>query len=116
MDRIGLVIVVLGLAALFFAFRSSQRNHVSGSRARELVADGALLVDVRTPAEFASGHLPDAINIPVQELSARLVELGPRDRTIVLYCRSGARSARAARSLEQAGFENLYDLGSMKGW
>ena len=116
MERIGLIIVLLGLAAVFFFFRSSSRDRVSGPQARDLVGQGALLVDVRTKSEFTSGHLPGAINIPVQELSARIGELGARDRPLVVYCQSGMRSARAVRGLKQAGFEKLYDLGPMSAW
>jgi len=65
--------------------------------ARIAWADRSLVVlDVRTPEEFAAGHLPGAINIPHTELAARVAELeGSRDRDIVVYCRTGARSAAA---------------------
>jgi phage shock protein E len=82
---------------------------------RERVRKGALLLDVRTAAEFASGHLEGALNIPVQELEARLGEVGPRSRSIVVYCRSGARSATAAATLRRAGFDVL-DIGGMGSW
>ena len=91
-------------------------GNVSGADARRLVASGALLVDVRTFEEFTSGHLPGAVNIPVQELDRRLGELGPKDRPIVLYCRSGNRSGRAARMLERAGFATIHHLGSIRRW
>ena len=58
---------------------------------RQLVEQGALLLDVRTPAEFSEGHVPHATNIPVQELGARLGEVGPKTRPVVVYCRSGGR-------------------------
>jgi rhodanese-related sulfurtransferase len=66
-------------------------------------AERPLLVDVRTPAEFAAGHLPEARNIPVDELRSRLVEL-PRERPIVAYCQVGQRGYLATRILVQAGF------------
>jgi len=74
-----------------------------------------ILVDVRTPGEFASGYIPGAINIPVEQLSSRLSEL-PQDAEIVLYCRSGNRSASAARTLSQAGYSDIYDLGGIIAW
>ncbi|MCS6915911.1 MAG: rhodanese-like domain-containing protein [Myxococcales bacterium] len=89
---------------------------MTGSEARRLVSAGALLVDVRTPEEWASGHLKGAINIPLQELEQRLAELGSRDRSIVLYCHSGNRSSQARRLLERAGFSAVYDLGAMSRW
>lgn len=84
--------------------------------AQEAVARGALLLDVRTPAEFADGHIPGAVNIPVQELAQRAGELPDRDRQIVVYCRSGRRSADAARWLEQRGHGRVIDLGGMSNW
>ncbi|MEL6182207.1 MAG: rhodanese-like domain-containing protein [Myxococcota bacterium] len=87
---------------------------IDGDRARALVADGAVLLDVRTPGEFASGHLDHAINIPLQQLQKRHSEVpqGP----VVLYCQSGIRSARAAAVLHSAGREEIYDLGRMSSW
>ena len=87
--------------------------HVDGPRARELVAAGATLLDVRTPAEFAGGHLDGALNIPVAELASRQAEV-PRGR-VVVYCQSGGRSARAAGLLASAGYE-VFDLGAMANW
>ncbi|MBK8999874.1 MAG: rhodanese-like domain-containing protein [Myxococcales bacterium] len=81
--------------------------------AGELVAKGAVLLDVRTPQEFADDHVIGALNVPVQELSSRLDELGPKERPIVIYCRSGARSANAKHLLEGAGFRHVHDMGAM---
>ena len=61
-----------------------------------------LLVDVRTPQEFSQGHIPGALNIPVDELRARLAEF-PRDRPIAIYCQVGQRGYLATRILQQAG-------------
>ena len=87
----------------------------SAAQAQELVKTGALLLDVRTPSEFQSGHVPGAKNIPVQELSARLSELPLKSTPIVVYCRSGARSAAAANTLRSAGYV-AHDLGAMSNW
>lgn len=76
---------------------------------------GALLLDVRTAAEFAEAHVPRALNVPVQELAARLGELGPTSRPIVVYCRSGGRSAMASIILRQAGYQ-VRDIGPMSAW
>jgi phage shock protein E len=81
-----------------------------------LVASGALLIDVRTPIEYSEGHIPGALNIPVQELTARLAELGDKQREIVLYCRSGARSGHAASQLRSQGFQRVHNLGAMSNW
>jgi phage shock protein E len=89
---------------------------VTGADARRLVREGARLVDVRTPSEFAAGHIEGALNIPVQELGDRLQELEPRDQAVVVYCRSGHRSGNAARLLTRAGFPTVHDLGAMSRW
>lgn len=88
--------------------------HVDGTRARELVASGATLLDVRTEAEFRARHVEGARNIPVQALESRLAELGA-GAPVVVYCQSGGRSAQAARVLVSAGF-TPYDLGPMSSW
>jgi phage shock protein E len=94
---------------------SGGATRVSGKEARTLVSDGAQLVDVRTPAEFASGHVKGAINIPVSVLPVRHMELD-RERAVVVYCRSGGRSASAGSILHKAGFESVHDLGPMSAW
>lgn len=79
---------------------------------------GALILDVRTPQEFASGHVPGAVNVPHDELAAR-VEAGgfDRDRPIVVYCESGGRAGRAATTLVDAGFDDVRHLeGDMRAW
>jgi rhodanese-related sulfurtransferase len=91
-------------------FGGSSRRIDSATAAR-LVGEGAMLLDVRTPAEFVTGAPRGAVNIPVQELAARLHEL-PRDRTIVAYCRSGVRSASAVEQLVAAGFD-AHDAGGV---
>lgn len=73
------------------------------------------LIDVRTAEEFASGHIPGAINIPVQELGQRLDEVAT-DQPIVLYCRSGNRSTQAATLLSQQGYTGIYNLGGITSW
>jgi len=74
-----------------------------------------LLIDVRTPEEFASGHIDGSVNIPVEEMPGRLDEI-PGDAPIVVYCRSGNRSATAARILKNDGYAPVYDLGGIQDW
>ncbi|HNY30285.1 MAG TPA: FAD-dependent oxidoreductase, partial [Fibrobacteria bacterium] len=74
---------------------------------------GPLIVDVRTPGEFATGAYPGAVNIPLDELPDRLSELGRHDREIILYCASGGRSGYATRMLAQSGFTNLTNAGGL---
>ena len=89
---------------------------VDGATARALVAAGARVVDVRTPQEFASGHVPGAINIPYEEIGKRASEIGPPSTPVVLYCRTGRRSGIAAGALQKAGFSKVYDFKSVTAW
>jgi rhodanese-related sulfurtransferase len=73
----------------------------------------AFLLDVRTPEEFAEGHIPDAVNIPVDELRHRLVEI-PRDREVAAYCQVGQRGQLATRILLQSGFRAANVSGGYK--
>jgi phage shock protein E len=84
--------------------------------AKKLVADGALLLDVRTPEEFAEKHLDGAKNIPVGDLEKRLTEVGDKNRPVVVYCRSGRRSETAKGILLKAGFKRVENLGSIDNW
>jgi len=72
-----------------------------------------LIVDVRTPEEFRTGAYPGAINIPLDELQMRIIELGSKTRDITLYCASGARSAYAQKGLQQMGFSNVKNGGGI---
>lgn len=82
------------------------------------MADGMdlALVDIRSPAEFAQGVIPQAQLLPMHLVPLRLQEL-PRDRTLVIYCRSGARSYHVCQFLLQQGFDKVVNLrGGILGW
>lgn len=74
-----------------------------------------VLIDVRTSAEYSEGHIANSINISVDQITNRLSEI-PRDQPIVVYCRSGNRSAQASQILSQAGYNVIYDLGGVNQW
>jgi len=74
-----------------------------------------IILDVRTQDEYNEGHLDKALLIPVDELKGRLGEL-PKDKPIIVYCRSGARSNRAANILIENGFTEVYDMGGILSW
>ena len=77
-----------------------------------------LLLDVRTPEEYASGHVPGALNIPIDELPARIGEISAqREQPVVVYCERGPRAARAEGELVAAGFTSVRPLaGHMSAW
>lgn len=111
-------ILAIGLAVavvVWMVFRS-RKNAARSALAHKAVEAGAKLIDVRTPAEFASGHLPGAVNIPMQELGRRMKEAGKKDRPVVVYCQSGSRSVVAKQLLETSGFKEVINLGSIRAW
>jgi rhodanese-related sulfurtransferase len=74
------------------------------------------LLDVRTPEEFAAGHIAGAVNIPYNQVATHLQEI-PRDKEVVLYCKSGRRAGLAAESLAASGYTQLAHLeGDIQGW
>ncbi len=73
------------------------------------------ILDVRNLDEYAEGHLEGAGLIPVSELEGRLDEL-PEDKPIIVYCKSGGRSANAAKILTENGFDPVYDMGGIQDW
>jgi rhodanese-related sulfurtransferase len=91
-------------------------SRIDPGEARQLVDDGAVLLDVRSPQEFSAEHLPDAINIPVNELSTRLDEVRQLTRPVVVYCASGMRSNKATGILRRAEIQDVHDLGSLSRW
>jgi phage shock protein E len=83
------------------------------STLKDRIQGGARLIDVRTPEEFRDGSYPGAVNIPLVALLARSRELEPKDKPIVLFCASGARSGQGARLLKQAGFKDVVNAGGL---
>ncbi len=114
LTKVALILLAAVVIAILYLRFGSPR--ISGAEARELVQKGAILVDVRSPAEFAGGHIDGAVNIPIQQLNSRLSELGESSGEIVVYCESGGRSAAAKRLLEANGFEHVHDLGGIGRW
>ena len=103
-----LMLVVVGLW-----FFSRQASGTGPEKIRTLVQEGGLLIDVRSPQEFAAGHASGARNIPLQQLEKRLGELGGTETQIGVYCRSGARSGKAKAILEGKGFTRVHNLGGV---
>lgn len=90
-------------------------GEVSPPEATELIDAGAELIDVRRPYEFEGGRIAGARNIEMNELARQADEL-PRDRPVLLYCRSGNRSGMAAEALRQAGFDAHHIAGGLEAW
>ncbi|MBD5608572.1 MAG: rhodanese-like domain-containing protein [Desulfovibrio sp.] len=109
-------ITPLFLAAFLFApFNAlAEINYLSTEQARRLPRineDDWTLLDVRTPDEYAEGHIPGAINADCLKNDFRKkLESLPKDRPLLMYCRSGQRTKKASKIAEDAGFKNIYVL------
>ena len=98
--------------AFWFIYKTWRSRQVR-SKLPELLARGAILIDVRSPAEYAGAHAPGSVNMPLNNLTERLTEL-PSSVPLVLACASGTRSAMAARQLQKMGFKEIYNIGSWR--
>jgi rhodanese-related sulfurtransferase len=116
---------LLALAAMFFSVAVASADEiVSGygdardpevlARLIEEARDEFLLIDVRSPGEYAAGHIPTAENIDYRVIGDRMAD-GDRDVPVVVYCRSGNRSGRAARTLSRLGY-TIVDFGGISRW
>nr|WP_231385454.1 rhodanese-like domain-containing protein [Flavobacterium sp. CG_9.10] len=78
---------------------------------KKILKEGAFLVDVRTPAEFAEGHVKGSTNIPLDQIPNQLAKFKGKEQ-IIVFCRSGNRSGQAKMILEQNGFKNVTNGGT----
>jgi rhodanese-related sulfurtransferase len=117
-----LTVAMVAMAAVAFAQDSKGGEDIGRyadpAALKELVEEGErefIVVDVRTPAEYRSGHIPGAVNIDYREIGQRPPEVD-KDTLVVTYCRSGARASHAQATLEQLGFENVVNFGAASSW
>lgn len=80
----------------------------------QLLKEGAVIIDVRSPSEYAGGHIKGAKNIPLDNISKNFKKVGSKDKPVITCCASGMRSASAKGILENAGFEKVYNGGGWK--
>lgn len=87
----------------------AQITNVDWAKALEMQKAGAVLIDVRTPGEVAEGTAPGSINIPLQEAEHRLAEF-PKDKDLLIFCRSGKRSMAVSNFLIQNGYTQVFNV------
>ena len=101
------------LAAIAVVYLLQRSGQISPKKARTYLENGALVIDVRTAAEYNSGHLPNAIHLPVQEIEVALPRrVQDKNKPLLLYCQSGMRSGMAKKKLQGLGYVHAYNLGS----
>ena len=81
---------------------------------QKMIEQGTLVVDVRTAKEFAAGHYNGAVNIPLDDIKKRINEFGDKNRTVIVYCRTGRRSGIAKKILEEHGYKKVINYGGLK--
>lgn len=107
-------LILAAIVAAFFVMKFLMKPGASEKMtAKEKIRQGALVIDVRSPGEFADGHYEGAKNIPVSEIASRTGELGDKSRAIVVYCAAGVRAAQAKAALVKAGFTDVSNAGGL---
>ena len=107
-------VVTLLLTFGFFSACSKEREEEL-AKAHEAVANGALIVDVRTPQEYMQKHIDGAMNLPVEEIMRGRLKKLPKNKEIVVYCRTGNRSNISAKILREKGW-SVYDVATQADW
>jgi phage shock protein E len=107
------IILAITIALLFAYLFLRRKGQISADLAVAHLKSGALLIDVRSPAEYSIDHLKGAINIPLQEIDSRIGSyVKDKDQVLLLHCQSGARSGMARNKLNALGYTRAYNLGS----
>jgi phage shock protein E len=106
------ILIIGGVMAAVFLLK--RMSFISPEAARQHLQQGALVIDVRSPGEFNSGHLPNAINIPLDGIETVLPRrVKDKNQMLLLHCLSGMRSGMAKQKLKSLGYANVFNLGSL---
>lgn len=115
LNMANLIYLAMGVLGIFLALKLFNGG-VSAVDKKDVISyikEGALIVDVRTTEEYASGHYQNAKNIPVDQVESRIKDFGNKEGKVVVYCRSGGRSSKAKAILEANGFTNVVNGGGL---
>ena len=86
---------------------------INGELEKAKTTSGSVILDVRTISEYKEGHIPNSVNIPVENIESIASKYKDKSTPFFVYCLSGARSASAARVMSQMGYENVTDMGGI---
>ena len=114
-----LILVMILLAGCAAPKAEASYRQISMDEAITMMEEesGYIILDVRTPEEFADKHIPGAINIPNETISTEEIpELPNKDQLILVYCRSGNRSKQASEKLVALGYTNIVEFGGINDW
>jgi len=92
-------------------------NKISQSKAKDMMGDDVIILDVREKYEYASGHIKDAVNLPLSSVEKSINRVSKdKSKVLLVYCQSGARSSSATRALVSLGYKNAYNFGGIATW
>lgn len=114
-----LILATITLVGCEAAGPAGYNARIGQELAMEIMADNphSIILDVRTLEEFNEGHIPNAISLPVDEIENAIIHMIPdRGEIILVYCRTGIRSANAAVILVEMGYHNVFDFGGIVDW
>lgn len=112
MEQNSLALLAVGVIVIFVAY-SGIKKSANKKKIAAAIASGAVILDVRTAAEYSGGHIEGALNIPLDALGKKLGKIGGKDTAVVVYCASGSRSSAAAGILRNAGFTGVLNAGGI---
>lgn len=106
------------MACMLLACTSSGKGYesIDAKQAKEKMKEDVVIVDVRTQAEYEQGHIEDAVNIPLDAMDTIEEIVTDKSKPLLIYCRSGNRSAQAAQKLVEMQYEKVYDFGGIQDW
>jgi phage shock protein E len=106
--------MLLCLGLLIGCTEPAPSGDLTRSEIRNLAEQGTPVVDVRTPREYRIRHVPGSTNVPIDELEQRISEVAPKkEKPVIVHCQSGGRSAAAKETLQELGYRQVIDLGSL---
>jgi len=115
--KIALSALLFSLLLLVGCTQSAEYQKISAEEASKMMTEEVIILDVRTQGEYDEGHIPGAVLLPDSEVAQRAEEILPnKGQTILVYCRSGRRSALAAEALAKLGYTDVYDFGGIIDW
>lgn len=110
-------IKTLLMCLLMCGCTSEKYQTISASQAKDMMKqDDVVIIDVREENEYKQGHIENAILIPLNTIDKNNLQLPDKDQTLLIYCRSGNRSAKAAKKFVKLGYQNVYDFGGIIDW
>ena len=120
MKQFGAKAIVVAGALYFMFFGGAGYKSLTPEKAAEVMAENpeCMVVDVRTESEYAGGHIPGAVNIPLDRIQAGDVAdaLPDKHQVLLVYCYAGRRSVDAAKKLASMGYTNAYEFGGIVDW